>query len=276
MKVIDSHQHFWHYNPEKHAWINDDMAILKRNFLPDDLAVLYKKNGVDGCVAVQAEQSEAETLFLLGLSTEFDFIKGVVGWVDLCAENIAERLEDFARFPKLKGFRHIVQDEPDPDFMLKNAFQYGLSCLQQYGFTYDILIFPTQLKAALQTIHNFPEQKFVIDHIAKPNIKKGKTPGWEKYMRELASYPNVYCKVSGMVTEADWQNWTYEDFTPWLEVIFDAFGTEKVMFGSDWPVCLLGGDYERVKGIVEQYVDTFSAEEKDAVWGGNATVFYQL
>jgi L-fuconolactonase len=276
MEVIDAHQHFWHYSHDTHAWINDEMALLKRDFLPDGLQVIYQQNDITGCVAVQAEQSERETDFLLNLASGYDFIKGVVGWVDLCAENIEERLHFYSQFPKLKGFRHIVQDEPDDNFMLGDAFQYGLSLLQKFGFTYDILIFPKQLPAALQTVEKFPELRCVVDHIAKPFIKKGTTPGWEKYMRELASHSNVFCKVSGMVTEADWQNWNQGDFEPWMDVVFDAFGAERMMFGSDWPVCLLAGTYERVKGIVAQYIDRLSEAEKTAIWGGNARKFYRL
>lgn len=274
--IIDAHQHFWYYNAQKHSWINDEMTLLKRDFLPKNLQKVYAENGVDACIAVQAEQSEAETDFLLTLAAEYDFIQGVVGWVDLCAINIEERLKHYANFAKLRGFRHIVQDEPEVLFMLKETFQYGLSCLEKYGFTYDILIYPTQMKAALQTIKNFPNQKFVIDHIAKPYIKKGKTPGWEKYMRAMAEYPNVYCKVSGMVTEADWKNWNYEDFKPWLDVVFSAFGTDRILFGSDWPVCLLAGSYHKVKEIIERYLRGIAPEDHIKIWGENAAKFYGL
>jgi L-fuconolactonase len=276
MYIIDAHQHFWKYSPQDHSWINEGMAVLKRDFLPKNLQGIYKENGVGGCIAVQADQSEAETDFLLDLADENDFIKGVVGWIDLRAENIEERLRYYSAYPKLKGFRHIVQSEPDVNFMLDGKFQHGLSCLEKYGFTYDILIFPTQMEAALQTIKIFPGIKFVIDHIAKPYIKKGESPGWEKYMREMAAHPNVYCKISGMVTEADWKNWVYEDFTPWLDVVFDAFGADRIMFGSDWPVCLLAGNYEQIKGIVDQYLEPFSEEVKAKVWGANAVDFYGI
>ena len=274
--IIDAHQHFWYYNTQKHAWINDEMALLKRNFLPIDLQVVYQKNGIDACVAVQADQSEAETDFLLELAEEYDFIKGVVGWVDLRSEKVEERLAYYAQFPKLKGFRHVVQDEPDPEFMLGTHFSEGLSLLSKYNFTYDVLIFPPQLEAAIKTVQNFPNQKFVLDHIAKPYIKAGKIDQWETHTRKLASYPNVYCKVSGMVTEADWKNWKPQDFEPYLDVVFDAFGVDRLMFGSDWPVCLLGGAYTKIKGILEQYIAKRSKEESAKIFGGNAASFYGL
>lgn len=273
---IDAHQHFWYYNPIKHDWINDDMAIIQKDFLPKDLLEVYAKNGIDGCIAVQADQAEGETEFLLTLAEEYDFIKAVVGWVDLCAPNIEERLTYFSHFPKLKGFRHIVQAEPDPQFMLQQSFQHGISCLQQYNFTYDILIFPTQLEAALQLVKNFPQQKFVIDHIAKPYIKKGELTGWEKYMRDLGKCNNVWCKISGMVTEADWDKWVYTDFVPYLDVVFEAFSNDRIMFGSDWPVCLIGGNYQKVKGIIEKYMHNLSSEIQGKIWGSNTLDFYNI
>ena len=273
---IDAHQHFWKYHPQKHAWINDEMTVLKRNFLPTDLQKIYQANGIDACVAVQADQSEEETEFLLQLAYQNDFIKGVVGWVDLRAKDIEQRLSQYTRFPKLKGFRHVVQSEPDPNFMLGEAFQHGLSLLLTYNFTYDILIFPTQLEAAIKTVQNFPNQKFVLDHIAKPYIKIGKIEEWEKHISQLAGYPNVYCKISGMVTEADWQNWQQSDFVPYLDVVFEAFGTDRLMFGSDWPVCLLGGAYTEIKGILEQYIAKRSQEDSAKIFGENASAFYGL
>lgn len=273
---IDAHQHFWYYNPKKHDWIDSTMSAIQKDFLPKDLAKVFKKNGIDGCISVQADQTEAETEFLLALAEEYDFIKGVVGWVDLRATNLEERLEYFTQFPKLKGFRHVVQNEPDPKFMLQKAFQYGLGCLERYGFTYDILIFPTQLAAALETVKKFPNQKFVIDHIAKPSIKKGTIGEWETHMRAIGAQPNAWCKISGMVTEADLKNWKYDDFVPYLEVIFDAFTNDRIMYGSDWPVCLLGGNYRKIKNIVEQYTSKFSSAESNRFWGENALNFYNI
>lgn len=274
--IIDSHQHFWKYDPVRHDWINNEMAILKRDFLPADLQKIYQEAGVDGCVAVQADQSEAETDFLLQLAAENEFIKGVVGWVDLRSPDLAERLSHYHAFPKLKGFRHVVQSEPDPNFMLREDFQRGIAQLHAYDFTYDILIFPNQLPAAIETVKNFPDQKFVLDHLAKPYIKAGKIKEWATHMEAMATYPNVMCKLSGMVTEADWAKWKKDDFVPYLEVVSQCFGPARMMFGSDWPVCLLGGSYLEIKEILESFLSNFSTESQAAIWGGNATQFYQL
>lgn len=274
--IIDSHQHFWNYDPVAHSWINDDMRVLKRNFLPEDLWTVYQENDVQGCIAVQADQSEAETTFLLELAAEHDFIKGVVGWVDLRSEQLEERLMHYADFPKLKGFRHVVQSEPDPNFMLRKDFQRGLDQLHRYNFTYDILIFPTQLAAALETVKSFPDQNFVIDHIAKPYIKAGKIAEWASFMQQIASHPNVMCKVSGMLTEADWTTWQSKDFTPYLDIVFEAFGTQRILFGSDWPVCLVAGSYAQVKGLVSEYISKYSVAEQADVWANNTKHFYRI
>lgn len=274
--VIDSHQHFWKYDPMRHDWINEEMAILKRDFLPPDLWMIYEAMGIDGCVAVQADQSEAETDFLLQLAAENAFIKGVVGWVDLRAPDLAERLLHYSEFPKLKGFRHVVQSEPDPNFMLREDFQRGIAQLHAHNYTYDILIFPNQLPAAIECVRNFPNQAFVIDHIAKPYIKAGKIKEWAAHMETIASFPNVMCKISGMVTEADWGKWKKADFVPYLEVVSKNFSAQRLMFGSDWPVCLLGGAYPDIKDILDSYLQNYSEEDRAAIWGRNATNFYQL
>ena len=274
--MIDAHQHFWRYDPVAYGWIGAEMAVLKRDFLPPHLWEIYQQQGIEGCVAVQARQSEAETDFLLALAVENDFIKGVVGWLDLRSENLVDRLHHYAQFAQLKGIRHIVQDEPDENFMLGEAFQRGIGQLHAFGLTYDLLVFPHQLKAAIQTVRNFPNQAFVLDHIAKPYIAKKLISHWERDVRELASLPNVCCKVSGMVTETDWQNWQYEDFLPYLNVVFEVFGPERIMFGSDWPVCTLAGDYGAVKGIVDRYLESFSSSEKELVFRINAERFYGL
>ena len=276
MFVLDSHQHFWKYDPQKHTWISEDMSVLKKDYTPQVLKEILQKNGVSGCISVQAEQSESETKFLHSLALQNDFIKGIVGWVDLCSSDVEERLEYFSGYSKLKGFRHIVQDEPDPNFMLRDSFKSGLGVLEKFGYTYDILIFPKQLHAALETVKSFPNLNFVIDHLAKPDIKTGAIEEWELYIRRIAAFPNVYCKLSGMVTEADWKNWMYQDFVQYLNIVFEAFGVDRVMFGSDWPVCLLGGSYERIKGIIGQYIHNFTADDKAKVWGLNALNFYNI
>jgi len=252
------------------------MSAIKKDFLPEDLKLELSDKGIDGCVAVQADQCEEETNFLIEQSKQYDFIKGVVGWVDLRAENIEERLSYYAQEKSVKGFRHVVQDEPNVDFMKLPKFQNGISKLEKYGFTYDILIFPSQLHAALDTVKKFPNQKFVIDHIAKPNIKEGHFDNWAKGMKALAACENVSCKLSGMVTEADWMNWKQEDFTPYLDAVIEMFGIDRVMYGSDWPVSLIEWTYGDVKGIIDTHVINFSEEEKEKIYGKNAIEFYSL
>lgn len=274
--TIDAHQHFWQFDPVRDAWINEEMQILQRDFMPAELADLYQELGIDGCIAVQADQSEAETQFLVDLANQHDFIKGVVGWVDLRSPDIEARLVHFAQEPRIKGFRHIVQGESDPNFILRPDFTRGIAHLASYDFTYDILVFPHQLGAVLEFVRRFPGQKFVIDHLAKPYIKDQYYDGWANQMRAIAQSPNVFCKVSGMVTEADWQNWRYEDFIPYLDLVFEAFGFDRLMFGSDWPVCLLGGDYTSVKGTLDQYLKASTPEEQAKFWGQNANSFYHL
>ena len=276
MKRIDSHQHFWKYDSLKHDWINDEMAVLKKDFLPSELQEVYKANNISKCVAVQADQSEEETNFLLKLSDGYGFISGVVAWVDLRASKFEERLEYYAQKSKLVGFRHVVQSEPDPDFVLQPAFLEGISKLNKYNFTYDILIYPHQMAASVELVNKFPHQKFVIDHIAKPYIKNGEIDYWERAMVEFSKLENVWCKVSGMITEANWFSWKYDDLLPYLDVVFEAFGTHRIMYGSDWPVCLLAGSYEDVIGILEKYVKSFSQSEKEDIWYNSAKEFYDL
>jgi L-fuconolactonase len=273
---IDSHQHFWKYHPVKDAWITDDMKVIQQNFLPADLFPLLQENNIEGCVAVQADQSEEETNFLLQLAEENDFVKGVVGWVDLRAANVEERLEHFSKYKKLRGFRHIVQAEPQDDFLLREDFCRGVEKLAKYNFTYDILIFPKQLKYAAEFIKRFPKQAFVIDHLAKPDFRKNEFSKWEEGIRAAAAYPNIYCKVSGMVTEADWKNWKEEDFLYCLNVVTDAFGINRLMFGSDWPVCLLASSYQDVCRSVRSYYSKFTIDEQNKFWGQNAIDFYHL
>jgi len=273
---IDAHQHFWIFDPVRDNWINDDMEAIQRDFLPADLKPILQQNNIDGCIAVQADQSEMQNSFLLELASENDFIKGVVGWVDLRAKNIEERLDYYSQFSNLKGFRHVLQGEEDRALMLKPEFMNGISKLKKYGFTYDILIYTDQLQYVPEFANAFPDQKFVIDHIAKPDIKNHKIGDWAKQMRAIAELDNVWCKVSGMVTEADWKNWKPEDFEPYLDVVFEAFGVEKVMFGSDWPVCQVAASYSAMADIVKQYTSTLSLSEQSVFWGENAVNFYNI
>jgi len=273
---IDAHQHFWQYDPVRDAWINSEMAVIQRSFGPTDLEPLLDRNGFAGCVVVQSDQSEKENEFQLANAAQYSFIKGVVGWVDLQTDNVGERLAYYSEFDKLKGFRHVLQGETNRALMLESNFQRGIAALQQHSFTYDLLIFPDQLGYARELVANFPNQPFVLDHIAKPNIKAKQLDDWGKDLRALAAHENVWCKVSGMVTEADWQTWHPQDFQPYLEVVFEAFGPTRVLFGSDWPVCEVAGGYDAVVDLVQQYVATLSAHEQALFWGENATAFYKL
>lgn len=274
--IIDSHQHFWIYEAEKHAWLDDDMKVIRKDFMPEDLKTVYQENGIDGCVAVQADQTLAETDFLLDLAQKNDFIKGVVGWVDLRASNIESVLKEYSAFPKLKGFRHVVQGEADHNFMLRPDFLNGIAALEQYNFTYDILIFPHQLGAALELAKRFPNQKFVIDHIAKPYIKDGFYDGWAAAMKAIGEYSNVYCKLSGMTTESDYKTWTAAQIKPYMQLVLEAFGANRILFGSDWPVCLVAGNYTKTKELVTNFIAKLSSEEQAAIMGANAMQFYNL
>lgn len=272
---IDSHQHFWRYNPSDYGWIRADWPI-RRDFLPADLAPALHTHRLDGCVAVQARQSLEESRWLLELAAGATIIRGVVGWVDLCSPNVAKQLEEFAGQPKFVGVRHVVQDEPDDDFMRREDFQRGIAALRCFDLTYDLLVFPRQLPAAIALVQKFPGQPFVLDHLAKPPIKDGALAPWREQIRELARLPNVACKISGMVTEAGWNNWRAEDFKPYLDVAFAAFGPSRLMFGSDWPVCLLAGSYQRVFGLVEDYVRQLGTDAEAKLFGDNAAKFYGL
>ncbi len=272
---LDSHQHFWTYDPNRHSWMDDTMLPLRKDFMPNDLRPLLQEQNIEGCVVVQVDQTEAETSFLLDLAAENTFIKGVVGWLDLRSDNIEERLAHFSKNPNFRGIRHILQSETD-DFMLGDAFCKGIGKLAQFGLTYDILIFPKQLKNTIAFVEKFPNQKFVLNHLAKPEIKSGKIKEWQKDLTILAQHPNVYCKVSGMVTEADWLYWEENDLAPYLNVVFEAFGTDRTMYGSDWPVCLLASEYARVFKSVENYIKQFSKQEQLKIMGVNTVDFYTL
>lgn len=275
MTIIDTHQHFWKYDPVNYSWINDEMQVIRRDFLPGDLAVVVNEEKLQGTIAVQADQTEAETDWLLQLAAKNDFIKGVVGWVDLRSSHIEERLQHYQQFSKLKGFRHVLQGE-EPSFMLQESFLNGISKLNEYGFAYDILIFPQHLEAALQLVKQFPQQRFVVDHVAKPTIKDSKIDEWKTGMQQLAIHNNVYCKISGMITEADWKSWTAEQLKPYIDVVVESFGIDRIMYGSDWPVCLVASSYNKWIETVKEYFSAYSAEDQEKVFSGNAIKFYQL
>lgn len=273
---IDAHQHFWQYNAEEYAWIGPGMEVLKKDHLPSHLAPFLAEAGIEGTVTVQARQTLTETEWLLELAEQHSFIKGVVGWVDLRSSKLSEQLERFRAHPKFCGVRHIVQDEPDDQFMLGENFIRGLGLLAEFDLAYDILIFPRHLPVACELVQQFPRHRFVLDHIAKPFIADRLVTPWDAAIRRLAANPNVFCKVSGMITEADWQQWQPVDFRPHLDVVFDAFGSKRIMFGSDWPVCTLAGTYVEVFGLVADYVGQLSETEQADVLGDTAKRCYGL
>jgi L-fuconolactonase len=272
---IDSHQHFWTYDEQQYPWIPKGTP-MHRDWLPKDLEPLLAKAGIDGCVAVQARQTVQESEWLLALADRAPMIHGVVGWVDLQSETVEEQLAGLTKNPKFVGVRHVVQDEPDADFMLRPDFMRGLGRLIQFDLTYDMLIYPKQLPAAIKLARKFPEQPFVLDHIAKPLIKDGALSPWREQIRELAGSSNVWCKVSGMITEANHVAWKPADFEPYLHVVFEAFGEDRLMYGSDWPVCLLAGTYERMFELVDSYTRQLTPQAREKFFGGNATRFYRI
>ena len=275
--MIDAHQHFWRYDPIRDAWINETMYKIRRDFLPGDLHPILQANGIDGCISVQADPSEDENDYLLGHAAQNEFIKGVIGWVDLQHPDLEQRLEHYKKYPKLKGFRHILQGETDRALMLKPSFKRGIEALGKHDYTYDILIYPDQLGYTKEFVAAFPGQPFVLDHIAKPHIKhRYITDEWKDAIRAVAAYQNLYCKISGLVTEADWYDWKPEHFRVYLDTVVEAFGPHRVLYGSDWPVCLVAASYEQVLAIVKEYFSQYSPEEQAAFFGGNAIKFYKL
>lgn len=273
---IDAHQHFWKFDPVRDAWITPDMQVIRKDFLPGDLAPLLESKHIDACVAVQADQSENETSFLLDLANKNKFIKGIVGWVDLRSQNIDERLSHYKSFPLVKGFRHVVQGEPN-GFLLQPDFIRGVKSLARFGFTYDLLVFPHQLGESLAFVRQLSDQPIIIDHLAKPYIKRKEIEPWRAQMRALAQFEHVWCKVSGMITEANWSTWTLEDFAPYMDAMLESFGPDRLVFGSDWPVCLVAGTYPQVVELTEHYLETaVSKEEKKKIMGENAIRFYNL
>lgn len=272
--MIDSHQHFWRYTTEEFGWISDDMSALRRTFLTDDLLEAAGDTPIRQFIAVQARQTVDDTSFLLDLADAKEEIVGVVGWLDLCDRDVEDRL--LGRHTKLVGLRHILQSEPDDEFMLRPAFQNGLRALTRFELTYDILIYPRHLNVAGRLISAHERQNFVLDHGAKPDIKGGDLDPWRKDMRELAKRHNVWCKISGLVTEADWESWTPRTLRPYLDEIVDCFSPERVMFGSDWPVCTVAGSYKAVFEAVSEWAVQFSPHERADIFGGAARAAYRL
>jgi L-fuconolactonase len=273
---IDAHQHFWLYNSLEYAWIDTSMAALRRNFLPNDLAGELKSAGFGGSIAVQARQSLEETRWLLELAGKSASIVGVVGWIDLRSADVRSQLESLVPNPRLVGVRHIVQSEPDDRFLLQPDFLRGISVLEEFDLAYDLLIYTKHLPVAIEFVQKFPRQRFVVDHLAKPPIQSGKLDSWAAGIRELAKFPNVYCKVSGLVTEADWQRWTPDQIRPCLDVAFESFGPERLMIGSDWPVCQVAASYTTAIQLARDYIAMRSPRSLSAILGDNAARFYGL
>lgn len=273
---IDSHQHFWRYTSAEYGWIDESMSALRRDFLPPDLRREMVGAAVDACVAVQARQTLGETRWLLELADAYPFIAGVIGWIDLQADDAADQLERFVDHPKLVGVRHSVQDEADDRFMLRPLFRRGISLLEDRDLTYDILIYPKHLPVAAELVSRFTRQRFVLDHLAKPNIRAGEMREWQEGIRALAKFPLVFCKLSGLVTEADWTRWTLDDLRPYLDVAFECFGAHRLLIGSDWPVCTVAAAYGRSMKVVDDYMADRPAHERDAVMGANAARLWRL
>jgi L-fuconolactonase len=273
---VDAHQHFWRYNPQQYEWIDDSMSALRRDFLPADLKPELDRTMFDGAIAVQARQTLDETRWLLQLADTSPFIFGVVGWVDLRSAEVRAQLSEFSGSPKFLGVRHIVQSEPDERFLLQPEFLRGIAALEKFDLTYDILIYPRHLPIATEFVKRFPRQRFALDHLAKPLIKGGSIKPWQEGIRKLAQQANVCCKLSGLVTEADWKNWTQSDIEPYLDIAFEYFGSDRLMIGSDWPVCTVAGSYSQVMNVIIEYLALYPDSVTDAVLGGNAERFWKL
>jgi L-fuconolactonase len=275
---IDAHQHFWRFDAAEYGWIDDSMSILRRDFLPPESAREMAAAGCDACVAVQARQTLDETRFLLALADAHPSIAGVVGWIDLQAgvRGVWAQIESFGSHPKLVGLRHIVQSEADDRFLVRPQVLEGLAILADFDLAFDLLVYRRHLRVAAECVARFPSHRFVLDHLAKPNIRDGEIDAWERDIRALAAHPNVFAKLSGLITEADWRHWTRDQIRPYLDVAFDAFGWERLMIGSDWPVCLVAGSYERATALVVDYTAARPVHEQQAVLGGNAQRFWRL
>lgn len=276
MPIIDTHHHFWQYSTKDYGWISDEMKVIRRDFLPADLQKEMKAAGVDGAVSVQARQTVEESDWLLGMAEKHDFLKGVVGWVDLRDKGVEKDIERLSHHKKFKGVRHVVQDEPDVNFILGAAFNEGIKKLLKYDLRYDILIFEKQLKPSIAFVDKHPKQVFILDHIAKPRIKERILSPWRENMMEMAKRPNVYCKISGMVTEADWHKWSAADLAPYFDTTLEAFGPKRLMLGSDWPVMLVAGKYKQWVDMVKQVISRYTPAEQERILYKNAVEAYKL
>jgi L-fuconolactonase len=274
--TIDAHNHFWRYTADEYSWIGEGMERIRRDFLPHDLLTEIGAAGVDGTVAVQARQTVAETKWLLELADRYDFIKGVVGWAPFLEPCLEEEVTDLLERGKLKGLRHVVHDEPDPNFILRGDFNEGIDKIQKFGLVYDILIFERHLPQTIQFVDRHPNQVFVVDHIAKPRIREGALSPWQEHITELARRENVNCKLSGMATEASWTDWRQSDLVPYVETILAAFGPKRLLFGSDWPVVLMASEYSNWVETARALISRLSVDEQQQIMGGTAKRVYNL
>ena len=273
---IDAHQHFWNYDPIRHDWIDDSMKVIRKNFLPTDLSIEMKKNGIDGSVAVQVDETEEENYFLLKLNEENEFIKGIVGWMDLKSPTAEEQMQHWKQYPKIKGFRCIMQGKPDKLYLKNDLFISQIKKLASYEFTYDLLVYHDQLPSLIRFVEKLPDNRMILDHLGKPNIKNREIKTWRENIKILAQHPGIFCKLSGLVSEANHNNWSYDDLMPYLEIASEAFGIDRICFGSDWPVCLVAGSYSEVVGVIEKFSSQLNEQEKDKIFGSNTMKFYNL
>lgn len=273
---IDAHQHFWLYQKQRDSWITEEMSVIQRNFLPNDISGTLKSNNFDGIVAVQADQSIAETNFLLELAGVYKVIKGIVGWIDFQDDNFQQQLDEFKKHELIKGFRHIIEAEADENYLTTDIFLRGIEKLTQYNYTYDLLIRPRHYKSTIECVKHNPNQSFILDHMAKPAIKLQEFDQWGMFIEDLSSFRNVHCKISGLATEAEWNNWTLDNFYQYINHVIKCFGPDRILFGSDWPVCLLAASFNECLEIVEHSIKDFTAEQKEKFWGVNAQNFYKL
>jgi L-fuconolactonase len=273
---IDAHQHFWQYDPDRHRWINDEMSAIRRDFFPGDLATILKTLQIDGTIAVQADETVVETTFLLDLAAKNDFIKAVVGWTDLHSLELENTLYNFKGIEKLAGFRCVMQGAPDEKYLRNDLFANNLKKLAEHGYTYDLLVYHNQLPALISMTEKLPDNQLILDHIGKPDIRNNQFQTWKEQIKILAKHPRIYCKLSGMVTEANYSKWTYDDLLPYLETSAEYFGIDRICFGSDWPVCLVAGSYNKVYEVIEKFVHQLSKSDQDKIFGLNTLQFYKI
>lgn len=273
---IDAHQHFWRYHPHSHGWINDEMAVIRKDFLPEDLLPILKAHQIEGCIAVQADESKEENEMLLSLAGQYSFIKGVVGWVDLLSPNFNEEISSYLNSEKLVGFRCIMQGKEDEIYLKNETFIQHVALLAKLNYTYDLLVYHHQLPSLIKFVDRLPDNKLILDHIGKPNIRQKDFRSWKENISQIAKHPHIYCKLSGMITEADYTQWRYEDIVPYMDAVGEAFGTDRICFGSDWPVCLVAGSYERMIQVAEKWSSQLSVIEQENIFGKNTIKFYNI